>query len=246
MLETWVWSLVWDNLLEKEMATHSTLLTWEIPWTEKPGSLQSEWVSSVTSVNLTLCNHRDCSLPDSSIHGILQARILEWVAMSPYRGSSWPKDQIHVPCGFSFASGFFYLWATGEAWATVHGVSKSWTRPWLNSNNRSALTPGTYTLITSISTLLGIYTDRLRFPQAHCPTGIAPGCSGPMRLAPAKGHSPSCQNAVPACKDSALLVSGHFRNLLKPGVESKQIEEKKRGSVSLTTNFWTWGASSFP
>ena len=37
---------------------------------------------------LTLCGPMDCSLPDSSIHGILQARILEWVAMPSSRGSS--------------------------------------------------------------------------------------------------------------------------------------------------------------
>ena len=41
MQETWVQSLGWDNLLEKEMATHSSILAWEIPWTEEPGGLQS-------------------------------------------------------------------------------------------------------------------------------------------------------------------------------------------------------------
>ena len=39
--ETWVQSLGWDDPLEKEMATHSSILAWRIPWTEKPGSLQS-------------------------------------------------------------------------------------------------------------------------------------------------------------------------------------------------------------
>ena len=39
--ETWVQSLGWEDLLEKEMATHSSLLTWEIPWTEEPGGLHS-------------------------------------------------------------------------------------------------------------------------------------------------------------------------------------------------------------
>ena len=41
MQETRVRSLVWEDALEKEMATHSSILTWEIPWTEKPGGLQS-------------------------------------------------------------------------------------------------------------------------------------------------------------------------------------------------------------
>ena len=41
MWETWVPSLGWEDLLEKEMATHSSTLAWTIPWTEEPGRLQS-------------------------------------------------------------------------------------------------------------------------------------------------------------------------------------------------------------
>ena len=41
MWETRVQSLGWEDLLEKEMATHSSILAWEIPWTEEPGGLQS-------------------------------------------------------------------------------------------------------------------------------------------------------------------------------------------------------------
>ena len=40
MQETWVQSLGWEDPLEKEMATHSSTLTWKIPWTEEPGGLQ--------------------------------------------------------------------------------------------------------------------------------------------------------------------------------------------------------------
>ena len=39
--ETWVRSLGWEDPLEKEMTTHSSILAWRIPWTEKPGGLQS-------------------------------------------------------------------------------------------------------------------------------------------------------------------------------------------------------------
>ena len=49
----------------------------------------------------------DCSLPGSSIHGILQARIWEWVAISFSRGSSWPRDWIQVS---RIASRFFIIW----------------------------------------------------------------------------------------------------------------------------------------
>ena len=41
MWETWVLSLGWEDPLEKEIATHSSILAWEIPWTEEPGGLQS-------------------------------------------------------------------------------------------------------------------------------------------------------------------------------------------------------------
>ena len=41
MQETWVQSLGWEDPLEKEMATHSSILAWEIPWTEEPGGPQS-------------------------------------------------------------------------------------------------------------------------------------------------------------------------------------------------------------
>ena len=41
MQETWVRSLGWDDPLEKEMAIHSSILDWKIPWTEEPGGLQS-------------------------------------------------------------------------------------------------------------------------------------------------------------------------------------------------------------
>ena len=45
---------------------------------------------------LTLWDPMDCSLPGSSVHGILQAKILEWVAMSFSRGFSQPRDQTHM------------------------------------------------------------------------------------------------------------------------------------------------------
>ena len=47
---------------------------------------------------LTLCNPMDCSLPGSSVHGISQARILEWVAISCSRRSSQHRDQTRVSC----------------------------------------------------------------------------------------------------------------------------------------------------
>ena len=54
----------------------------------------------------------DCSLPGSSVHGILQVRILEWVAIPFFRGSSGPRDWTWVSC---IAGRFFIIWATREA-----------------------------------------------------------------------------------------------------------------------------------
>ena len=53
-----------------------------------------------------------CSLPGSSVHGILQARILEWVAIRFSRGISWPRDWTWVSW---IAGRFFTIWATREA-----------------------------------------------------------------------------------------------------------------------------------
>ena len=52
----------------------------------------------VTQLCPTIWDPMDYSLPDSSVHGILQARILEWVAIPFCRGSSQPRDQTHISC----------------------------------------------------------------------------------------------------------------------------------------------------
>ena len=48
MRETWVQSLGWEDILEKEVATHSSILAWEISWTEEPGRLQFMGLKSQT------------------------------------------------------------------------------------------------------------------------------------------------------------------------------------------------------
>ena len=66
----------------------------------------------ITQLGPTLCDPMGCSPPRSAVHGILQARILGWVAMPFSRGSSRPRDWTRVSC---IASGFFTVWATREA-----------------------------------------------------------------------------------------------------------------------------------
>ena len=103
MQYTWIWYLGWEDPLEKERTTHSSILAWKIPWTEDPGRLQSmgsqrvghNWAISLSLY--TLCIHgRDPghwvvkvaqSCPtlydpmDYTVHGILQAKILKWVVV---------------------------------------------------------------------------------------------------------------------------------------------------------------------
>ena len=60
--------------------------------------------------HVLLCDHMDYSHTGSSVHGIFQARILEWVAVPSSRGSSRPRDQIQVSVSSALACGFFTTW----------------------------------------------------------------------------------------------------------------------------------------
>ena len=71
----------------------------------------SVWVL-VAQLCPALCDPVDCSPPASSLHRILQARILEWIAILFFSGSSRPRDQTRVSC---IPAIFFTIWATREA-----------------------------------------------------------------------------------------------------------------------------------
>ena len=58
MREAWVRSLGWEDPLEEEMATHSSILAWRIPWTEEPGGLQSMGSQSDTTQRPSTSTHR--------------------------------------------------------------------------------------------------------------------------------------------------------------------------------------------
>ena len=79
-------------------------------------SIQQSGLRSVVQSCLTVWDPMDCSLPGSSVYGIFQARILEWVAISSSRGSSWPRDWTRVSC---IGRQMLYHWATREAHATI-------------------------------------------------------------------------------------------------------------------------------
>ena len=192
MQETQVWSLGQEDPLEEGMRIHSNILAWKIPWTEKPGGLQSigsqrvghnwsdyadthihlcfqlyghpvnfhvsvamEFIQqklivlhinkytvclekvpayqiltwslslwyekwnwfflinySMFSVKISQSRPTLCNPMGWMVHGVLQARILEWVAFPYSRGSSQPRDQTQVS---HIAGRFFTSWATREA-----------------------------------------------------------------------------------------------------------------------------------
>ena len=91
----------------------------ELNWTDLNWKILSEFIlpnvqSSVLVAQscLTYCNPMDSSPPGFSVHGILQARIFEWVAIPFSRRSSWPWNRTQVSC---IANRFFTTWATREA-----------------------------------------------------------------------------------------------------------------------------------
>ena len=67
--------------------------------------------SEVAQSCVTLCDPMDCSLPGSSVHGIFQSLVLEWIAISFSRGSSWPRDQTRVS---HIVDRRLTVWATRE------------------------------------------------------------------------------------------------------------------------------------
>ena len=90
----------------------------------------------VTQSCLTLSNPVDWSPPGSSVHGILQARILEWVAISFSRGSSWPRDQTWDS---STAGRFFTVWVTREVYCCLIQHIKILAISLFSSQNLSSL-----------------------------------------------------------------------------------------------------------
>ena len=79
------------------------------------------YVHSVAQLCPALCDSIQCSPTGSSVHGISQARILEWVLISFSRGPSWPRDWTQIPC---IGIRFFTIWATREALRWVREAKK--------------------------------------------------------------------------------------------------------------------------
>ena len=124
---------------------------------------EKESESEVAQSCPTLWDPMECSLPGFSVHGIFQARVLEWVAISSSRGSSWPKDRTQVSC---IAGTRFTLWAKGEPSYNLGG----------NVNGETTMEnsmEGPWTLNTEVSydpaiPFLGLGPERITIQNDTC------------------------------------------------------------------------------
>ena len=106
-------------------------------WPEvlKPGHVRQQGTAFMTQCARmlplqlcpALCNPKDCSPPGSSVHGIPQARLLEWVAIPLSRGSSQPRDRTTSLMSPALAEGFF---TTSTTWEEICNFYFSSTPMW--------------------------------------------------------------------------------------------------------------------
>ena len=116
--ECWVLSQLFHSFLDhfclNDYFAYFSFCGWE--WSAKTSNLDCGCVCVFNAQSCpTLSAPIDCSPPGSSVHGILQTRIPEWVAMPFSRGSSWPRDQTCISCVSYTAGRFLTIWVTGEA-----------------------------------------------------------------------------------------------------------------------------------
>ena len=111
-------------------------------WYYMPSSLYTEMYirAKLLQSCLTLWGPMDCCLPGSSVHGILQARILKWVAMSSSRGSFPPRGRNCISCSSCIAGGFFTTEPPGKPlYVAFQSLSHVWffVTPWAAARQAS-------------------------------------------------------------------------------------------------------------
>ena len=95
--ETWVQSLSWEDPLEKEMATHSSILAWEILWTEEPGTLQS----------MRLLKNRTLWLSDNNRQNFISDYLTDCIFLKTFSGFNF----LVCVCNENL---FFFMWNVFE------------------------------------------------------------------------------------------------------------------------------------
>ena len=141
---------------------------------------------SVTQSCLTVYKTMDCSPPDSSVREILQARILEWIAIPFSRGSSWPRDRTWIS---HIAGRFFTIWTINSVQFGGSVMSSSWwlqhTRPLCPSP-----TPGAYSNSRPLSWWCHPTSSSSVVPVSFCPQSFPESGSFQMsQLFPSGGQS---------------------------------------------------------
>ena len=103
----------WNKFAKQvgSVVKHTEICTTGNIWIVRTCLPKGESESEVAQSCPTLCNHMDCSLPGSSVHGIFQAIVLEWIAISFSRGSSQPRDRTRVS---HTVDRRFTVWTTRE------------------------------------------------------------------------------------------------------------------------------------
>ena len=125
MQETWISIVIWDDLtccratkptpqLLRACALEPKSPNYYSPHSLEPGSTTRVCAKQLQSCPI-LCDPMDCSSPGFSVHGILQARILEWVVISSSTVSSWLRDQTQVYSTPALTGRFFTTRAAWEA-----------------------------------------------------------------------------------------------------------------------------------
>ena len=140
MQETWVRSLGWEGPLEKEMATHSNILAWRIPWTEKPGRLQymgSQRVGQDWATSLSLSENKEGITLDKEI----------WSG-ERQTSSLCHGDFPHTPCSL------LWQWCPDVALDQFHALTSSprltETRPQMRVQGEQAIGPGWLNFLSSV------------------------------------------------------------------------------------------------
>ena len=225
--------------------------------TSQPGRKESdmaEWAHStrhscwlVAQSCPTLCHPMDCSSPGSSIHGVSQARRLEWVAISFSRGSFWPRDWTHISClaGRLFTTKppgkpskimptLKYKWEK-HAWWTGIWKNKEYVKKYLAFCGLPH--PMHAKSLQSCPTLWDLWTVAYQVPLSM---GFSRQEYWSRLLCPPPGHLPH-PGIEPACLMSPALTGGFFTtsathlrvNFLFPGLDNVSFNSSNEMGLSL-------------
>ena len=138
-------TVLWVGYMMEKKSTQPCLQENTVQWRRE--GKNHTWVIACVRVcvllscfsRVQLYNTMDCCLTDFSVHGILHARTLEWVATPSSRESSQPRDWTHVSCISCIAGRFFTHWATWEISIALEGNIR-WQRaeesPWNLKNKK--------------------------------------------------------------------------------------------------------------